>query len=368
MAAVGGGEPPTVGLPPVRDDLTALVGYHSAQVEVAVRLNTNESPLPPPAAWQEALVDAVGGIDFNRYPDRGAIALRQALADSHGVGIDEVFCANGSNEVLQCLLLAYGGPGRACALFEPTYTLHGHIARVTGTAVATGARRHDFTLDLDVVAGVLDSSDPELTFLCSPNNPTGRADSLDEITTVAGLAPGLLVVDEAYGQFAPSSALELRAVRPDAFRHVVVVRTFSKTWSMAAARLGYLVADPEVVAACELVALPYHLDAVTQLAGRLALDFADEMNERVAVIAEERGRIAATFAGLPVETWPSDANFLLFRPTGREAAAVWSDLVSSGVLVRDCSTWPGLTGCLRVTVGLPEENDRFLAALTESLR
>jgi len=128
------------------------------------------------------------------------------------------------------------------------------------------------------------------------------------------------------------------------------------------------VADPEVVAACELVALPYHLDAVTQLAGRLALDYADEMNARVAAIAEERGRIAAAFATLPVETWPSDANFLLFRPQAKEAGAVWADLVSAGVLVRDCSTWPGLTGCLRVTVGLPEENDRFLAALTESLR
>jgi len=368
MAGVGAGGRAAGGVPAVRPDLTALVGYHSAQVDVAVRLNTNESPMPPPAAWQRALAEAVGGVEFNRYPDRGATALRRALADSHGVGPDQVFCANGSNEVLQSLLLAFGGSGRTCALFEPTYTLHGHIARVTGTQVAAGLRRHDFGLDLDVVARVVAGSDPVLTFLCSPNNPTGRADTLDEITTVAGLVPGLLVVDEAYGQFAPSSALELRASRPDSSRHVVVVRTFSKTWSMAGARLGYLVADPEVVAACELVALPYHLDAVTQLAGRLALEYVDEMNARVAAVAEERGRIAATFAELPVESWPSDANFLLFRPTDKEAGAVWSDLVASGVLVRDCSTWPGLSGCLRVTVGLPEENDRFLAALTESLR
>ena len=364
MAGVGG----RGGLPSVRPDLTALVGYHSAQVEVDVRLNTNESPMPPPAAWRQALVEAVAEVAFHRYPDRAATDLRRALADSHGVGVDQVFCANGSNEVLQCLLLAYGGPGRRIALFEPTYTLHGHIARVTGTGVVAGARRHDFALDLGVVADVVASSDPVLTFLCSPNNPTGRADSPADLATVAALVPGLLVVDEAYGQFAPSSALDLRAGDPDGTRHVVVVRTFSKTWSMAGARLGYLIADPEVVAACELVALPYHLDAVTQLAGRLALDYADEMNERVAVIAEERGRIAAAFADLPVETWPSDANFLLFRPRSADAGAVWSALVSAGVLVRDCSTWPGLTGCLRVTVGLPEENDRFLAALTESLR
>jgi histidinol-phosphate aminotransferase len=352
----------------VRPDLVALDGYHSVQVDAEVRLNTNESPMPPPAAWQEALVREVAAVDFHRYPDREATALRRALADSHGVGIDEVFCANGSNEVLQCLLLAYGGPGRVAALFEPTYTLHGHIAGVTGTRVAAGPRRDDFAVDLDVVARVVAEADPVLTFLCSPNNPTGRADPPATISAVAGLVPGLLVVDEAYGQFAPSSALGLRAADPGGTRHVVVVRTFSKTWSMAGARLGYLVADPEVVRACELVALPYHLDVVTQLAGRLALDYRDQMNARVAAVAEERGRIAAAFAELAVETWPSDANFLLFRPTAKEARTVWADLVAASVLVRDCSTWPGLAGCLRVTVGLPEENDRFLAALTESLR
>jgi histidinol-phosphate aminotransferase len=368
MAGVGGTDRAPSGLPEVRDDLTALDGYHSAQVDVEVRLNTNESPLPPPAAWQEALADAVSRIDFHRYPDREAIALRRALADSHGVTPEEVFCANGSNEVLQCLLLAYGGAGRTTALFEPTYTLHAHIARVTGTAVAVGPRRDDFALDLDVVNRLLAEAEPVVTFLCSPNNPTGRADSAEDLVAVAGLAPGLLVVDEAYGQFAPSSALALRRRDPDRTRHVVVVRTFSKTWSMAGARLGYLVADPEVVRACEGVALPYHLDTVTQLAGRLALDYMDEMNTRIAAVVEERGRIAAAFAELPLETWPSEANFLLFRPTGTEAGAVWADLVSASVLVRDCSTWPGLTGCLRVTVGLPEENDRFLAALTESLR
>jgi histidinol-phosphate aminotransferase len=355
-------------LPGVRSDLEALVGYHSAQVDVEVRLNTNESPLPPPDGWLDELAEAVRRTSFNRYPDREATELRRALAASHGVGVDEVFCANGSNEVLQCLLLAYGGPGRTAALFEPTYTLHRHIARITGTAVAVGARRDDFALDLAVVAETVSTAEPVITFLCSPNNPTGRADSPAEINAVADMVGGLLVVDEAYGHFAPSSALELRRLDPAGTRHIVVVRTFSKTWSMAGARLGYLVADPQVVAACELVALPYHLDAAKQAAGRLALRYVDEMEQRVAAIREERGRIAAAFVDLPVETWASDANFLLFRPTTKSASEVWSDLVASSVLVRDCSTWPGLTGCLRVTVGLPEENDRFLAALTESLR
>jgi histidinol-phosphate aminotransferase len=345
-----------------------LVGYHSAQVDVEVRLNTNESPMPPPTGWLEDFRAGLAAIDFNRYPDRDASALRQAVAESHGVGPERVFCANGSNEVLQSLLLAYGGPGRTAALFEPTYTLHRHIARTTGTRVVAGGRTDDFALDLDEVQRVVGTEQPVITFLCSPNNPTGRADPLDQIRSVLGLAPGLLVVDEAYGQFAPSSALELLAEGgPDADR-VAVARTFSKTWSMAGMRLGYLVAAPEVIRACELVALPYHLDSAKQLAGRLALEHVHEMESRVALINEERGRIAATLAGLPVETWPSDANFILFRPLTARASDVWAHLLDRSVLVRDCSEWPGLTGCLRVTVGLPEENDRFLAGLDESLR
>ena len=355
-------------LPAVRPDLVALAGYHSAQVDVDVRLNTNESPLPPPPVWLEAFRAGLEGVDFNRYPDREATALRQALADSHGVGPERIFCANGSNEVLQSLLLAYGGPGRSVALFEPTYTLHRHIAHITGTTVAAGVRTDDFLIDLDEVARVLEGHRPVITFLCSPNNPTGRADPIEQIEAVAAMAPGLVVVDEAYGQFAGSSALDLVERGAPGSERLVVVRTFSKTWAMAGLRLGYLIGAPAVVDACELVVLPYHLDAAKQLAGRLALQFVDEMEARVSMLNEERGRIAATLAELPVESWPSDANFILFRPTARRAREVWSDLLDASVLVRDCSEWPGLAGCLRVTVGLPVENDRFLAALTESLR
>ena len=352
----------------MRPDLVALSGYHSPQVDVEVRLNTNESPLPPPAEWLDAFRSGLADLDFNRYPDRQATQLRAALADSHQVDPSQVFCANGSNEVLQSLLLAYGGPGRTAALFEPTYTMHAQIARTTGTAVVVGQRTDDFLLDLGEVRRVLDEGDPAITFLCSPNNPTGRAEPRTDIETVVELAPGLVVVDEAYGQFAPSSALEIVRDDPAAADRVVVVRTFSKTWSMAAARLGYLVGPPEVVAACELVALPYHLDAVKQLAGVLALHYTNQMEARVALLTEERGRIESTLLDLPVDTWRSDANFILFRPTGRPARQVWQDLLDRSVLVRDCSEWPGLTGCLRVTVGTPEENDRFLAALIESLR
>ena len=352
---------------PIRGDLASLDGYHSPQVDVEVRLNTNESPLPPPDAWLVALRDELGRIDFNRYPDRQATELRAAIAQSHGVRPDQVFCANGSNEVLQCLLLAYGGPDRTVALFEPTYTLHRHIAMITGTSVVAGSRNDDFELDPDEVRRVLTEAQPIITFLCSPNNPTGRADPPDVVERVVAAAPGLVVIDEAYGQFAPSSALELVRAGGTGSERVAVVRTFSKTWSMAAGRLGYLVASPEVVAACELVALPYHLDSFKQVAGRLALQFEEAMDARVALLRKERGRIAAALAEMAVETWPSDANFILFRPTGRSARQVWQSLLDRSILVRDCSEWPGLTGCLRVTVGVPEENDRFLVALDAAL-
>jgi histidinol-phosphate aminotransferase len=352
----------------VRQDLVVLTGYHSPQLDVEVRLNTNESPLAPPAEWFEALGRELASLDVHRYPDRHATALREALAIYHGVRAEQIFCANGSNEVLQCLLLAYGGPGRTVALFEPTYTLHRHIARLTGTEVAAGRRTDAFGLDFDEVRRVVDNRRPVITFLCSPNNPTGRSEPIDDVREVLSLAPGLVVVDEAYGQFAPTSALTLITAAEPGAERVVVVRTFSKTWAMAGLRLGYLIGAPEVVEACETVALPYHLDAAKQAAGRLALRFVDQMEARVAMLTEERGRIAAALAELPVETWPSDANFILFRPQGTEARQVWNDLLDASVLVRDCSDWPGLEGCLRVTVGLPPENDRFLAALSESLR
>ncbi len=214
---------------------------------------------------------------------------------------------------------------------------------------------------------MLAASQPVITFLCSPNNPTGRAEPPEVVARVLDLAPGLVVVDEAYGQFAPWSALDLAVGDAPGSERLVVVRTFSKTWSMAACRLGYLVADPAVVAACASVALPYHLDAVKQAAGRLALRYVDAMEERAALITEERGRIAAALAELEVESWPSDANFILFRPTRRAATEVWQALLERSVLVRDCSAWPGLDECLRVTVGTPEENDRFLEALRAGL-
>jgi histidinol-phosphate aminotransferase len=355
--------------PAVRDDLVALAGYHSPQVDVAVRLNTNEAPVPPPPGFADALAAELSRLEWHRYPDRGATALREAIAELHGVEPAQVFAANGSNEVLQSVCLAYGGHGRTAALFSPTYLMHGQIASVVGTTVVVGGRAPDLTLDLDEVERVLAASAPAVTFVCSPNNPTGTLEDPSVVAEVVDMAPGVVVVDEAYGQFARRSALEL----VDDDRPLVVTRTFSKTWSMAAARLGYLIGPPWLVAELDKVVLPYHLDAAKQLAGRVALRFGAEMEARVAALVAERERLVAALADLPVQQWRSDANFVLFRPLdapgrARSGREVWQGLLDRSVLVRDCSSWPGLDGCLRVTVGTPEEDDAFLTALTEVLQ
>lgn len=349
-----------------RESIALMEGYHSPQLEVEVRLNTNESPEPPPAEFRAAVADAADRVGWHRYPDRAAMRLRTRIGELHGVGPEQVFAANGSNEVLQTLLLTYGGAGRTAAVFEPTYALHSHLSRITGTSVVTGERGPAFALDIDETRRVIQSHKPEVTFLCSPNSPTGVVDDPADVGEVLGLVSGvggLLCVDEAYGQFNPQSAMSLLGDEVP----LVVTRTYSKTWAMAGARLGYLVGPEWLVGELEKVVLPYHLDAMTQIAGTVALDYVDAMQQRVQRLVAERERLVAELAKMPVEVWPSGANFVLIRPEEVSAEVVWQKLVDRSVLVRNCSSWPRLEGCLRVTVGTPRENDRFLEALREVL-
>jgi histidinol-phosphate aminotransferase len=360
-------EPATATAPaPVapRDDLRALEGYHSPQLDVSVRLNTNESPYPPPAAFVDRWLAELRTTPLNRYPDRSARDLRAALGRQLGQPPERLFCANGSNEVLQTLLLSYGGPGRRAAMFEPTYALHAHIARITGTEVVVGERREDFSIDVDAACSLVADQRPTIVFVCSPNNPTGTVEATGTIEALLDATDGLVVVDEAYGEFAPRSALEL--VRDDG--RLVVVRTYSKVWSLAALRLGFAVAPPWVVEQLEQVVLPYHLAVATQIAGRVALELGTEMHDRVERLVSERERIIESLERIDrVTAYPSGANFVLFKVHG-DGHALWQELVDRGVLVRDCSGWPRLHDCLRVTVGTPDENDAFLAALRESVR
>src|SRR3954469_3515147 len=352
---------PTVHSVTVRDDLRALEGYHSPQVDVRVRLNTNEAPAPPPTAWRDAFAAELSRVEWHRYPDRTASDLRAAIADMHQVRQDQVFAANGSNEVLQTLLLAYAGPGRRVVTFEPTYQLHGHIARLTGATVVEAERGPDFALHVNGAVDLIRSCQPAVTFVCSPNNPTGLVEPRDNVTALLDAEPGLLVVDEAYAQFADWTALALL----DESRPLVVTRTFSKTWSMAAARLGYLVGPSWLVAELDKVALPYHLDAAKQIAGRLALQYRDEMDARVQQIVSERDRVFSALVTLALDVLPSGANFILFRPRTKAGRQVWQELLDRSILIRDCSGWPRVADCLRVTIGTAEENGEFLQAMTE---
>ena len=346
-----------------REQIQAMTGYHSAQVDVPVRLNTNESPFPPPVAWLDAVADIARSIQWNRYPDRAVTELRETIARRHNVDPANIFVANGSNEVIQTILLAYGGAGRCVATFEPTYQMYTQIARVTGAEVVQGERRADLTLDAIEIERVLTRHKPSVSFLCNPNNPTGIIEPRENLETMLAHTTGVVVVDEAYAEFSEWSAIDM--VTED--KPLAVTRTFSKTLSMAALRVGYVVAPKKMISDLEIAVLPYHLDSFKQAATIAALNFVSEMEQRVDSIKSERSRIFAAISEMECDVWPSGSNFILFRPRSTAAAVAWQRMVDSGVLVRDFSTTPRLTGCLRVTVGTPDENSAFLDALTAAL-
>lgn len=352
--------------PKVRADIALREGYHSPQIDVDVRLNTNEAPEAPPEGFLEALHEALDSVAWHRYPDRSASELRERLAQRYNREPGEVFVANGSNEVLQTLLLTYGGVGRTTAVFEPTFAMHSHISKTVGSDVVEGIRANDHSLDLDEVARVVNEHKPDVVFLTSPNNPSGVVDppgTVEAVLEIMSDTDGLLVVDEAYGQFAEHSAVDLI----DDDRPLVVTRTFSKTWAMAGARLGYALGPTWLIDELNKTVLPYHLDSFKQAAGIAALEFGDEMDARVERIKAERERMIQRLEELPVTVWPSGANFFLFSADEMSGQDLWQELVDRSVLVRNCSNWPRIGECLRVTVGTPEENDSFLDAAGEIL-
>lgn len=348
---------------PVRDELRGLTPYGAPQLEVPVRLNTNENPHPLPeavvSAVTAALADAVR--DLNRYPDRDVVALREDLARylGHGLGAANVWAANGSNEVQQQLMQVFGGAGRVALGFTPTYSMHPLLARGTGTGWIAGRRGADFGLAAADVVTQIEAHRPDIVFLCSPNNPTGTAVAIDVIEAALAAAPGMVVVDEAYAEFrrpGTPSALELLPRYP----RLVVTRTMSKAFALAGARIGYLAAGPAVVDAVQLVRLPYHMSRLTQAAARAALAHVDALLGTVEAVKRQRDRIVTELRGLGLDVADSDANFALFGRF-RDQRATWQALLVRGVLTRDL----GLPGWLRVTAGTPEETDAFLVAIKE---
>jgi histidinol-phosphate aminotransferase len=348
---------------PLRDDLRGLTPYGAPQLEVPVRLNTNENSYPVPDEVVEAIGKAVAAElrDLNRYPDRDVLALRADLADylGHGLTVGQVWAANGSNEIQQQLLQAFGGPGRTALGFTPSYSMHPLLALGTATTWVDGRRAGDFTLSADRGAEQVREHAPDLVFLCSPNNPTGTALDPSVVSAVLAVAPGMVVVDEAYAEFARPGTESALALLPDHPR-LVVTRTMSKAFGFAGGRLGYLAAHPAVVDAVQLVRLPYHLSALTQAAARAALAHRGVLLGTVEAIKRQRDRIVAELRRRGYAVADSDANFVLFGEFP-DQAAVWRSLLDRGVLVRDV----GLPGWLRVTAGTPAETDAFLAAMQE---
>jgi histidinol-phosphate aminotransferase len=342
-----------------RSGLRDLEPYQAPQLEVAARLNTNECPYPLPKSFRDELADAVRRLELHRYPDREAQELREALAKHAGHPVEGTWAANGSNEVIEQLLLAYGGPGRRVVVFQPTYLLHERLAWVTHGDPIALSLDEPWAISTRDVARAL-AAQPSVVFVCSPNNPTGNAQPVDVVEGLAAGGDSLVVVDEAYIEFGGRSAAALVAGYPN----VAVVRTFSKAFALAGARIGYCLASPEVVDDLRRVRLPYHLSALTQAAGLIALRHKEDALAILDSVRQERDRILGELPALEVRTFPSDANFVLFRPP-RPAQEVWRGLLDRGVLVRDVTAV--VPACLRVTAGTPEEVGRFLWALTEVL-
>ena len=356
--------------PPLRDDLRGATPYGAPQLDVPVRLNTNENPFAPSPALARAIgaAAATAAGNLNRYPDREARALRERLADylaaesGATLSADEIWAANGSNEVMQHVFAAFGGPGRTALAFSPTYSMYEQYARDTFTRYVTVRRNEDFTLDATTVVAAMLGGSPSIVVLTSPNNPTGTALPLEVVAAACATATGVVVVDEAYAEFrrpGVPSALSLLPGNPN----LIVTRTMSKAFALAGARVGYAAACPEVIDALRVVRLPYHLSAVTQAVALTALDHVDELQGQVDMLRGERDDLVAWLRDMGVRAVDSDANFILFGVfTDRHQA--WQALLDRGVLVREV----GPEGWLRVTIGTPGDNEAFRTALASVLK
>ena len=351
---------------PLRADLIGRTPYGAPQLDVPHRLNTNENPYPPPPELVADIVAATAEVakNLHRYPDRDAVALRTALAGylasstSVPLNVANLWAANGSNEILQQVLQAFGGPGRTALGFEPSYSMHPIIAAGTRTEWLPAPRRADFSLDTEKAARLIADRAPDIVLVTSPNNPTGQSLPIADVRTLVAATPKIIVVDEAYAEFSGRpSAVALLEEFPD---RLIVSRTMSKAFAFAGGRLGYLAAAPAVVDALQLVRLPYHLSALSQAAALAAVAHADQTLGLVARLVAERERVMHALAELGMTVIPSDANFVLFGMFDDQRAS-WQSYVDRGVLIRDV----GIPGYLRVTIGMPAENDAFLLASKE---
>jgi len=350
---------------PIRDDLRGKQPYGAPMIDVPVTLNVNENTHPVPAEVRKSILSAISEVleRVNRYPDREFVGLRSALADyvssreAERVASEQMWAANGSNEVLQHVLQAVGGPGRSVLGFPPTYSMHPIIAESTGTEWVTAERDADYEISPATAVAAIKASSPNLVFFCAPNNPTGTGVSLETIEAAYDATDGIVLVDEAYIEFAPDdypSAVSLLEGRP----RLLISRTMSKAFAFAGARVGYLIADPAAIDALRLVRLPYHLSSLTQAAATAALRHHEVMLAMVDEIRVQRDRLLRELPAMGYSVSDSVANFVLFGGVD-DPKATFQGLLDQGVLVRDV----GIPHTLRVTAGTEEETTAFLDAL-----
>ncbi|MDO5743083.1 MAG: histidinol-phosphate transaminase [Micrococcaceae bacterium] len=353
---------------PLRANLQGLEPYGAPQIDVPIQLNVNENTHPLPAEVHRAIVEEVSAaaVGLNRYPDREFTELRERLATylGHGLEADNIWAANGSNEVLQQILQAFGGPGRSVMGFPPTYSMYPLLASGTDTTYVAGVRSEDYGLSAPDAAAQVREAAPNIVMLCSPNNPTGTALGLDVVEAVyeAGEASNaIVIVDEAYAEFAHTGTPSALSLLPGRER-LIVSRTMSKAFALAGARLGYLAAAPEVTDAIRLVRLPYHLSAITQATANAALKHVDALLANVEAIKVQRDRIVNELTRMGLQPASSDSNFVFFGGL-EEPKAIWDGLLEAGVIIRDV----GIPGHLRVTAGTEAETTAFLVRLEELL-
>ncbi len=357
-----GGSRPEGKLPTPRPDLDKLEPYRSSEIRGGrIFLHANENPYPPPDEVIEEIFEAASKIELNRYPDPLASELVAEISDYADVAPEWVWVGDGSNEVLLQACLAYGGPGRTAMLFDPTYVMHQRQARMAGMEVVSVRRSDDFTIDIDRAISEIASVRPAIVFVCTPNNPTGTVTATNDVRRIAEASDGLVVVDEAYYEFVGQTIAGELGDLPN----VLVARTLSKAFRLASVRLGYGIGTPELLEQLRRVRMPYAQSAFTLLAATIAMRRRDKMLPIVDQIVAERDRLAAELAKVPgVKVFPSGANFVLFRHP--EAAGLIDELAERGIVIRDFTHLPGCENCLRVTAGLPEENDSFLEVVTTS--
>ena len=353
------------GVRPAAPQLADIVPYDPKYIPAEVMISANENASDVPFELRREIEREVRKVAFNRYPDPLANGLRDLIAEANGLDRDQVIMGNGGDELLFDMALAWGGPGRTFLNMPPTFSVYKNNAQLTNTTIVDVPRLPDFSIDEDAVIARLEQGDIDYTIVTSPNNPSGNLVDITFVERMLQASDALVMIDEAYFEFSRQT------VRPllGRYENLIILRTFSKAFSLAGVRMGYLLGSESVLREFKKVRQPYSVDAVSQAIARVVYANRAEFEKGIQLIIDERARLLDALGAMRgVKAYPSEANYILFRlDDSVDAGQVWQRLLDAGVLVRDFSRSAGLENCLRVSVGSPDENTRFLEELGKVL-